>query len=506
MSFADAGAIVIDPSPARDVDYPLDFRIIDTLVGQVVHEAFRRTEWSQRVWGLLEEFMGTLSGRETVCFQKLADTAETIYVDLAADRTVAGLYAHIARRQAIGQWMKRRFPPGTLDALLLDWIRAAWPVPGGEMPGSLSGSSALLVELRPLRQSLKTIAALPVRPLERCRRRADLYQRHWRILGPRLMELPVRDKTLLYYPEYRSAAGRPQISARGSVPPLPSALVHDMELQLSAGDVDLTPIIHSVAGYDNPEVVRMSRWDYHQPCRPVIDRRLVARLKSIFLNYGPRRKITSRGLAAGKIDPRRLYRAQLTGKCFCQRYAAPEDRWQICLLVDASGSMRGNKMRIVENTMANLNQALTGGRNRLSAYAYFEINNICMFSSLLSGGRLLTVPPSGKTASGQAIIAAAWLMDRGRGRQRNLLIHITDGESNFGCDVAHGIDFCRRENIFLVTLGCGCPDEAAMAKQYGRTIQFLKGYEQLPRAMERLFQRLFLHADPRLALGDHSKA
>jgi len=266
-----------------------------------------------------------------------------------------------------------------------------------------------------------------------------------------------------------------------------------MELQLTSGSVDLTPLIYSVTGYDNPDVVRMSRWDFCQPSHPVVDHRLVARLRSIFLNYSPRRKIVSRGLTAGKIDTRRLYRAPLTGKCFQQRYTIAEERWQITLLVDASGSMRGNKMRIVENTVANLNKAVGNGHNRLAAYAYFEINRICMFSRLLDKGRLFSTPPAGKTASGQAIIAAAWLMDRGRGRQRNLLIHITDGASNFGCDVQYGIDYCDQENIRLVTLGYGCQDRQAMVEQYGHTIQFLKSYEQLPQALERLFKRLFLY-------------
>lgn len=502
MSFADAAAIMIDPSPARNTTYPLDYQTIDIMVGQVVHEAFRRVEWSQRVWALLEDFMDTITGRERVSFQKLVDMAETIYVDYAAGHTTAGLYTHKARHDALHRLLLQHFRTNTLDYFLLAWLQSAWPDSKEQIPALEGISDELVTSLRPMLQTLKTISASPARAMERCRQRADLYQHQWQALGPQIMALPVKDKTLFYYPEYTVSKKSGSVPAGKDLPPLPAFLIRDMELQLTAGAMDLTPIVHSVAGYDNPDVVRMSRWDYSQPCRPVIDRRMVSRLKSIFLNYGPHRKVTSTGLSSGKIDPRRLYRAPLTGKCFRQRYTVAEDRWQICLLIDASGSMRGNKMRIVENTMANLNKAICGGRNRLSVYAYFEVNNICMFSSLLANDRLLTVPPAGKTASGQAIIAAAWLMERGHGRQRNLIVHITDGESNFGCDVRYGIDYCRREKIALVTLGCGCQDQAAMKKQYGHTIQFLKSYEQLPPAMERLFKRLFLQADPSAALAN----
>ncbi|MFP4445858.1 MAG: vWA domain-containing protein [Desulfosudaceae bacterium] len=501
MSLADDAALLIDPAPARNTDYPLDHYIIDLMAGQVVHEAYHRKEWSRRVWKILEPFMATLSGRETVRFQKLVHTAETIYVDLAAAGSIAGRYADKAREQAIQEEWRLEGRPGTLEFLLLVWMQTLGPPADSPLPAPTGLSADLLQELRALEESLCTIAATAGPGLvERCRQRADLYQRQWTASAGRLMALPVQNKRLLYFPQQPASSPSGRYATGKDPSPLPASLVQELEVQLSGGSLDLTPMIRAVAGFDNPEVVRMSRWDYHQPCRPVIERPLVSRLRSVFLNYGPRRKITSRGLTTGKIDPRRLYRAPLTGRCFRQQYFVPEERWQICLLVDASGSMQGHKMRIVENTMANLNQALRGGRNRLSAYAYFEINNICMFSSLLVNGRLLTVPPAGKTASGQAIIAAAWMMERGRGRQRNLLIHITDGESNFGCDVQYGLDYCCRENIHLVTLGCGCRDREKMRQQYGQTIQFLKGYEHLPQALERLFKRLFLAADPAAAL------
>lgn len=497
MSFPDPSAIIIDPSPARDQAYPLSFEIIDCLVGRVVHESCRKIEWSSHVWKLLEPYQEKLSGRQMIRFQKLVDAAETNYIDLSSIRTMAGVYALKARQEILDMYLPEESrSPGTLDMLLLRWARELWSFSGETLPEPPTKLATLLPRLRPLAEELSRIAGATARPTEKCLQRAELYQDQWRQLGHDLMALPVKDKTLLFYPRYQAAAGPPPTARpAAATPDLPDSLVRELELQLATGSLDLTPVVFSVAGYDNPDVVRMSRWDYNQLCRPIIDRRLVSRLRSVFLNYGPRRKISSRGLTSGKIDPRRLYRAPVTGKCFQQRYTVAEERWQVTLLVDASGSMRGNKMSIVESTVANLNQAVGTGRNRLSAFAYFEINKICMFSRLLTNGQLYTVPPSGKTASGQAIIAAAWMMERGRGRRRNLLIHITDGESNFGCDVSHGIDYCRRENIRLVTLGCGCRNQPAMSDQYGQNIQFLKNYEHLPQALEKTFKRLFLYGD-----------
>jgi hypothetical protein len=153
--------------------------------------------------------------------------------------------------------------------------------------------------------------------------------------------------------------------------------------------------------------------------------------------------------------------------------------------------MRGTKWRMVENTVSTLHRALKGYRNSLSAYAYFEIDGICMVSSLLKDDKVFSVPPCGQTASGQAIIASALFMPKNK--RRRLLIHITDGESNIGLNVPAAIEYCRTQNIHLVTLGCGCRDLNAMQAQYGNTIEFIGGFRMLPQAIERLLRWTFLY-------------
>ncbi|MEZ4602915.1 MAG: hypothetical protein R2861_05750 [Desulfobacterales bacterium] len=47
---------------------------------------------------------------------------------------------------------------------------------------------------------------------------------------------------------------------------------------------------------------------------------------------------------------------------------------------------------MVENTVANIHKAFTGYQNRLSAWAYFEVNGISMISRLVQKNRLFSVP------------------------------------------------------------------------------------------------------------------
>jgi hypothetical protein len=81
-----------------------------------------------------------------------------------------------------------------------------------------------------------------------------------------------------------------------------------------------------------------------------------------------------------------------------------------------------------------------------------------------------------------------------RDKRRKLLINVTDGESNLGLPVQAGIDFCHREHITLITLGCGCKDLPVMREQYGNTIQFIQSFRQLPHAVERLLRWSFMRA------------
>jgi len=117
---------------------------------------------------------------------------------------------------------------------------------------------------------------------------------------------------------------------------------------------------------------------------------------------------------------------------------------------------------------------------------------VAVISRLLKQKKLYSITPVGRTPSGQAIIAAALQMPEER--KKKLIIHITDGESNCGCSLEHAFNYCKKEKIDLVTLGCGYKEKDALIKQYGKSLQFIDYFEQLPRAMENLFiRKLLLH-------------
>lgn len=495
MSRGGGTAIILEPAMVMG-QYPVPSEKVDTLVGLVTHEALHRTEWSDRVWKLLEPTFNTLGGLSNVRFQKIVSVGEDIYVDSVADETVFGLYTPKARSRAFAE-AQEKLPPGvrSVDELVYLWWTAAWGPDGRGKPAP-DYEEPLLV-LQNLTDLLRQVRRLHQRVTDRCKRRAEMYLETWNAVKDSISSWKTIDKTLKWYPSPVEQKQEPTDPGRKKpVPtkrPLSPYVMHQIELQLALNSPDITPIIQAIVGYDNEDVVPTSRWDFSIPSRPVVDPRLVARLRALFMNYAARKRVVNRGLLSGKVDRRRLYRAAVSGRCFHQVDKLPELDWNVTLLMDASGSMRGSKWRMVENTVGNLHKALLGSRNHFQAYAYFEVDGVCMISQLIKDRQLLSVPPSGQTASGQAILAVAYFMPKGR--KRNLLIHVTDGESNLGCDVGFGIEYCRKQKIHLVTLGCAYRDREAMKRQYGKSLQFLDHYGQLPRAIERLLQHAFLHGN-----------
>jgi len=488
MSRGDAASILIDPSWVMG-RYPVPARKIDILAGIVIHEALHRTEWSDHVWKLLEPDFTRMKTGDLIVFQKLVSTGEDIYVDAACADSIFGLYLAKARSRAVEESLAAAGGNlGSLDALMAMWTARTWGIP------VVPCHDEILKALERIVEGLKEIRKLGG-VLPRCTARADLFRSAWQDLSGRLEEFPAPGGRPMWSPDLPSPdpVPVPPAEARGHKPAdgLPLCLVHEIAHHLATGSTDITPLIYSVVGYDHEQVAPTSRWNFPMPARPVTDQRLVGRLRSIFFAYSRHESSWSKGLPGGKIDGRRLYRAATDGCCFKERQIRPDLSWDVVLLIDASGSMRGVKWRIVENTTASLQRALEGFGGHFHAYAYFEADGICMISSLLRNGRLNSTIPAGRTASGQALIAAALLMPVSR--RRKLLIHITDGEPNLGVEVRYGIECCAKRGIPLVTLGCGCRDRETMQGQYGGGIQFLDSFRQLTGALESLFRRVFLY-------------
>ena len=483
---SNADAIVLDPELVLGDVYPVSSQQFDHLVGIAVHEALRRTQWVDRVWSKVEERSRDLGPADRILLHKIVHSGETIFIDILSESSMLGRYTQIARSRAIGAVAGIQTPP-RVDDLFQHWWMQSFGCGKGQQDPSLEKPLGLLAELT---MQLRKIAGSKKRVVDRCDQRATLYSgalpglmemvRGWQRIDNRLQWIPetfVLPKAVNKAPSKKADAKRQ----------LPTDLAQAVEEKLAVYSTDITPIIRSVAGADNPDVVPTSRWDFNIPARPIIDPRMVSRLKSIIQNYANRKTVLNRGLDAGRVDRRRLYRAPITGRCFYDKQTLPVVDWNVCILMDATASMAGhNKWRMVENTLGAIHKAFAGFQNRIQVYGYFEVEGVCMISRLIDGNRVLSVPPNGLTASGQAIITAAHFMPADA--TKKIIIHITDGESNFGCHVRYGIDYCQRNRIHLVTLGIGYKDRAAMKRQYEKNIQFIDNFGQLPHAMENLFK------------------
>ena len=472
--------IIIDPDTVMG-HYPVPAAQFDQVAGIVIHEALHQVAWTEYMWRCLKQ--DDLRMADLPRLHRLVETAEDIYIE----NTISGnLGSYLAAARA--KHLRVSFPGRpSVDALMKLWWAITWDK-NCKIADEVYAKP--LVVLKELTEHLKGVAWDGGGVTQRCEHRAKLYRATWERVAPMLGELILNNKRMAWFPTGEVRAVALGKSSSTGARPLEPELQRAIEIQLAASSTDITALIAEAAG--TQEVVPTSRWDFHIPAHPVIDRGLVGRLKMLFLGYSEREKITSRGLNAGRIDTRRLYRAASTGRCFKAIESRPAMDWNVTLLADASGSMTGTKWRMVENTVAAIHSALVGYRNHFLAYGYFEMDGVLMVSNLIKGDRLLSLPPYGQTASGQAIIAAALSMPRDK--RRKLLIHVTDGESNLGLPVQAGIDFCHQEHITLITLGCGCKDLSVMRDQYGNTIQFIQSFRQLPHAVERLLRWSFMKA------------
>jgi len=159
-------------------------------------------------------------------------------------------------------------------------------------------------------------------------------------------------------------------------------------------------------------------------------------------------------------------------------------------LVDATGSMndptKWNKVEILTQT---LYKALYLFSPKLKVVAYNEANERCRLTEIMFGGQAFTVNPKGKTASGEAIIATG--LKYLKGKRRGLILHITDGASNWGCGVDKAITYCGKNKIKLVTLGvdCGSSAQKSLKGEYGDRVQFIIDVKELPDCIEKLLSR-----------------
>jgi len=471
--------------------YPVPADKMDILAGAVAHEAFHQKEWSDLVWQETEKCFtekGIRDIKEKDILWKILNAGEDIFIDRLAGKSVLGLYVKKTRDFLFARLARDLSPRPGIEALLELWKRRVLDDPGyGGTAGHYGPALKILCARTPgfLERAVSNGSVV-----DRCRFRANFYLSLWDELRDEVGSWRV-DKITYPHQGGKAAGGRrgaKTLSGRArSV--MPVELAAQIEQHLARDSADLTPLIREICGND-PDVLPTIIWDSNVTGDACVDPYLVARLKIVFQAYADRLKVKNKGLSAGTIDRPRLYRAETGGNCFFNRQMNAAPGWSFVILVDASMSMRGHRWNLVKNTVAALYKAIDGSGNKIGAFAYHEHDGVVVVSRLIKDNRLYSITPSGRTPSGQAIIAAALQIDKGP--RRKFIIHVTDGESNCGCSVDRALEHCRKEKIDLVTLGCGYKEKDLLIKQYGKYLQFLDFFEQLPKALENLLMRKLL--------------
>ncbi len=475
-------------------DYPVPAGKMDVLVGVCVHEALRQSEWSSFAWKEMMKKNPSFDKRSNFMKKdilwKLFGAGENIYLDQCVAGNILNDYTRHARKILVLGLLRdpKRNPTAwhlfdLWEQTFLDGVTYPDVNPLYQEPlNYLTENSKKLVE----------IAADKTRSVTgRCKSRAAVYLEMFAAIEPMIKSWERDPVSFFEYgkTEIRKKKKKKQKEVKSLVlHAISPDLWEDIDLELSRGSKDLTPLIKKVCNND-PGVIRTTMSNFTIPANASTDRQLVGRLKNIFQYYAQRVKKINRGLESGKIDRRRLYRALIDRRCFKIEQMLPEFAWNFSVVVDASMSMAGFKWKVVESTMSSLRKSLEGYQNNLKIYGYFEWDGVCLVSELLRDNTLYSIAPTGRTPSGQAIIAAALFMPR-KTKQRKFILHITDGESNAGADVEYALDYCRQENIEIITLGCSYKNKDNLIKQYGKQLQFLDSIDELPRAIERLFQRI----------------
>ncbi|KUO72246.1 MAG: hypothetical protein APF81_00520 [Desulfosporosinus sp. BRH_c37] len=472
--------------------YPVPGNKTDIVLGMAVHEAYRRVEWCEWAKNLAMQKMGKVAPLLLNKFKLYVEMAERIYVDLVANQSVLGLYAEKFRNNRFEIAAKSFDLPPSFDEMLCFWWLIAADGSGckykenfsNEMYGFFSDTLEQYYA-KPLRLLNSIIPALieecPKRNsvVDRCEYRANLYFAIWEELYSHTCRWVASEWDLLFLikkPDIPEEVGVGEKAQK----PMTYEMGNEIRAHLKRGKTNLTDVVKIVCNDDDlvPIVVN----DIVLPFKENLDKQLLYRLQAAVKSHTEKRNSISRGMKSGKIDARRLYRAPLTGNIFMHKKINYEMTNDIILVVDASGSMGELKWEAIQMVYAALYRVLIGYNQNTRVFAYNDSKGKCDLTDLSKKrGELYTVLPQGKTASGEAIIATAMMLNRKN--KCPFIIHITDGASNWGSDVKYAIEHCRKKKIRLMTLGFGCnPNtKVALVKQYGKHVQFIDNLEEFPR-------------------------
>jgi len=476
--------ILLDPGIIGE-KYPVSYGTFDVLVGQVVLEGLSTLEWREWVIDKVVEEAPTVSDSVFRYLENIIEAAEDIYINTRTNSSVWSLYLAQYWRAKLNKNRRDQTLPPSPSSLADVW-RAETIL--GERAKNLHGYYfGPLDILNHLSEELSHIALFPS-IAERRSKRKNIYMDVWRRIADEILEwevfpvspdaVKIRNEAALQGKADESEGGNENNDANESrqASADPEELLNRLKTALEDGEADLTDTI--AVAVEDPEAGSMETLVRKSQAISDIqsDDMLVNRLKNIFLQQKSlfmhhRKRYIKKAQYEGKIDPRRLYRVPLDGKVFKKKAIIISDfPWHVCIIADASSSMGGmssgkRPWETAEKIFVSLAKAAEGFNNLIDIYAYSEDGGVCALTQLYHGGNVYSAIPRGRTPSGQAIMAAALLLNKKY--KNSMIIHITDGAANCGLSLGDTLKYCRAHDVEVITIGCGCNLQ---------TQQFLKGY------------------------------
>jgi len=523
MSASPTNSIILNPAEVRGT-YPVSFQKIDLLVGEVVREAFWCIEWSDWVKNQVEQQASPSTEGIKDYLSSFISVAEDLYIDEKVSPTVWRFYLSKYWKSIAGEMERDPSLPPSASSLASVWRKRLLLY---TLPPNLhhyyDDLVNILMEYSGTIRQVKNLSTLK----ERRNRRVEIYLEIWDRISLIIKEW----ETPPFYPEGVNIydEGSPN---KAKIPVekgekeensddddakekeeessgLEEELAAQISSKLEEGESDLTE--HISVHINDPQTQKMNTIFSRAvaKCNVSADQSQVRRLKRIFqkqqafIRRSKKRGII-RNVDMGKIDARRLYRVPLAdGKIFKRRDISGSDySWNINIVADASASMAGRKTterpwKVAERTFVSLTEAAKGFSNHLEVFGYQEQTRQCNLFRLFQEGELYTIVPSGRTPTGQAILAAAMLMKKDD--RRKMIIHITDGAANCGINVLDAIEYCQKNKIELITIGCGCNLQTRqfLMERYPRgTVYLMDDIRNLSEGLENLFRDKLLKKAP----------
>ncbi len=512
--------IILDPERVKG-NYPISHDVYDILVGQVVREGFLAMEFHEWVKEKTLKSAHGINDRTKPYLENLVTASENIFIsELAKDRIWA-LYLSRYFYQAFSEEKRDPALPPTAESVFAVWQKQSIIKEVPESPHPYYAEILTILE-----KYLHRIRSVANRRSISTRReeRKNLYRQMWQDIEHVISHWETftlnPDAVNLY--DETGPKGRVDLEENGAGEDVPDdpgeteaaeGLRPDLAEDVSAMlDEENPPIQGMAVAVEEPGArpmeTRIEKGEVLSDIQP--DAVQVRQMKKIFkkqehLIRQVRRRRIRHGLGEGKLDPLRLYRVPLDGKVFKNRQGPGKDAfWQICIIADASASMSGKdeptagkkRLRrpweIAEKSFVSLAVAAKGHGNLLDIYAYRAERQVCTLTRLYHDKKLYSVTPSGRTPSGQAIMAVANLLDKKF--KNSMIIHITDGAANCGLSLGIALDYCRKHGIDVFTLGCGCNRQTRdfLREFFPRGhLYFLKSIHHLADGLEHLlWQRI----------------